>query len=142
REGRVGGTGAGGRPAEPAHHVGVRAERIERPARRIAVPDGDRTLLLDPAEIDWIEAADYYARLHVGDRSFLLRQSLTELESRLDGDRFVRIHRSAIVQVDRIRALRPTGRGGYRVVLRDGTQLRLSRRRRAALEQVVGRLRD
>lgn len=111
-----------------------------RTAHRIAVPDGETTRLLDPAEIDWIEAADYYARLHVGDRAYLLHQSLTELEARLDADRFVRIHRSAIVRVDRIQAVRPAQRGAYEVVLRDGTRLRLSRRRRAALERLVGRL--
>jgi two-component system LytT family response regulator len=87
-------------------------------------------------EIDWISADDYYACLHVGERNHLLRESLATLETRLDPRRFARIHRSAIVQIDRIRELR-----GDEVVLRNGMRVAVSRRRRAAIESLLHGLR-
>jgi len=89
-------------------------------------------------EIDWIEAADYYAKLHVAKRAHLIRETMQELEKKLDPARFVRVHRSAIVNVDRIQTLQPFFRGGHVILLRDGTRLSLSRSRRAALEQALG----
>jgi len=86
------------------------------------------------AEIDWIEAADYYSRLHTGAKTHLLRRSLAELEGDLDRAAFCRIHRSAIVKLDRVRALEINESGEYDVLLLDGTRLRLSRRYRKPLQ--------
>jgi two-component system, LytTR family, response regulator len=106
---------------------------------RIAVKAAGRVTFLNPAEIDWIEAADYYASLHVGPRTHLLRRSMNELESDLDPARFCRIHRSTIVNLDRVRELRFDGDGEYELVLADGTRLRLSRRYRKDLQSRLDR---
>jgi two-component system LytT family response regulator len=106
-------------------------------ADRLLVRDAGRTVVVDVAEIDWIEAYDYYAQLHVGARTYLLRESMRDLETRLDPRRFVRIHRSAIVSLDRIAQMWPTANGDYAIRLRDGTDLKLSRARRAHLRGVL-----
>ena len=85
--------------------------------------------MIPVGDINWIGADDYYARIHIGSKSHLLRESLASLEKSLDPCRFVRVHRSAIVQIDRVRELR-AGRGGDEVVLRDGSRIRVSRRKR------------
>jgi two-component system LytT family response regulator len=90
------------------------------------------------ADIDWIEAADYYATLHVGGASYLIRQTMAELEASLDPRRFVRVHRGAIVHIDRIREVHPLFRGDCTLVLADGTQVKLSRTRRAEFERLFG----
>jgi two-component system LytT family response regulator len=101
----------------------------ERPqASRIPVPTADGTLLLDAAEIDWIEAEDDHAVIHAGPAGHRVRRPLAELEALLDPQRFVRVHRSAIVRLDRVREV------GSRLVLRDGTELPLSRRRAAMVK--------
>ncbi|HKV11833.1 MAG TPA: LytTR family DNA-binding domain-containing protein [Thermoanaerobaculia bacterium] len=102
--------------------------------RRFMVRSGGRVVFLKAEEIDWIEAADYYARLHVAGSTHLIRESMNDLEAALDPDAFVRIHRSAIVNLDRVREMRPLFRGELVVVLNDGTQLRMSRSRREELE--------
>jgi two-component system LytT family response regulator len=99
-------------------------------ARRLLVRGREKTVVVDVGEIDWIEAADYYATLHVGGRSHLLRETLNELERRLDPARFFRVHRSAIVNLERVREIHPLFRGDAELVLRDGTRVRLSRTRR------------
>ena len=86
----------------------------------------------------WAEAAGDYVALHVGPREHLLRDTLSGLEARLDGRRFVRIHRSTLVQVDRVRDVRLTAAGDARVRLRDGTELRASRRYWKDLEKRLG----
>jgi two-component system LytT family response regulator len=103
---------------------------------RLVVPTATGALVIAVAEIDWISADDYYACLHVGPKSHLLRESLASLETRLDPRRFARVHRSAIVQVDRVRALKTSLRGSE-VVLRDGARVPVSRRRRAILETLL-----
>lgn len=90
------------------------------------------------AEIDWIEAEDYYARLHLGTKSHLIRRSLVELEQELERESFCRIHRSVIVNTSRIRTLKLNSEGEYNVVLEDGTELRLSRRHRKQLQSMMG----
>ena len=90
-------------------------------------------------EIDWIEAADYYVQLHVGDKTHLLRETMNALEARLDPDKFQRIHRSAIVNLERIKELQHTGAGDCSVILRDGSVLKLSRHRRAKIEAALTR---
>jgi len=90
------------------------------------------------AEIDWIGAADYYAKLYVGPTTHLIRETMQQLEAKLDPRQFVRIHRSAIVNVDRVKVIRPYFRGGHIVVLHDGRRLVMSRGRREALERALG----
>jgi two-component system, LytTR family, response regulator len=89
--------------------------------------------------IDWIGAQDYYAELHVGARSYLVREPLRSLEQRLDRKRFARIHRAAIVNLSRVRTLEPATHGEWIVVLQDGARLRLSRRHRQGLDALLGR---
>jgi two-component system LytT family response regulator len=110
------------------------AEAPAGPLERIAISVGDRTMLIAVEEIDWIEARSYYARLHVGPRHFLVRQSMNALEKRLDARRFARIHRSTIVNLDRVAQLQPFDRRSYVVILRDGRRLMMSRRRRRLLD--------
>src|SRR5215831_19483913 len=109
-----------------------KAEREKCGVDRLVVPIATGELVIPVADIDWIGADDYYACLHVGAKSHLLRESLTSLETRLDSRRFARVHRSAIVQIDRIRALH-----GDEVVLRGGMRVAVSRRRRAAIEGLL-----
>ena len=106
-------------------------------APRLVVPTSSGELLLDAAEIDWIEADDYYAAIHARGRRHLMRQSLALLERRLDPNQFVRAHRGAIVNIERVREMRADD-GDTVLVLRDGTRVPVSRRRR---EQVARRLR-
>ena len=106
-------------------------------ATRIAVKETGRVLLVKADEIDWIEAADYCAKLHVRDRVHVIRESLKALAARLDPARFFRVSRSAIVNLDRVREIQPFSRGSQIVILKDGTQVVLSRSRREALEHVL-----
>ena len=90
------------------------------------------------ADVDWIEAVGAYVRVYAGRTRALVRTTLAELEASLDPRRFFRIHRSAVVNLERIRHLEHWSHGDYLVVLADGTELRLSRSRRAAMEAVLG----
>jgi two-component system, LytTR family, response regulator len=89
------------------------------------------------AQIDWIEAADYYSRVHIGTKTHLLRRSLSELDAELDPSAFCRIHRSAIVKVDRVCGLEINASGEYDVLLDTGSRLRLSRRYRKHLQSLL-----
>jgi two-component system, LytTR family, response regulator len=132
------------------HEVGatVDATHGSRPGRaepsappgpgRIVVRDRDRVLLIDIGDIDWVGADGDYVRIHTAGKSHLLRDTMAAMEERLDPATFVRIHRSAIVNVDRIRELRPYSSREYSVILRDGTRLRLSRRYRDRLRTHLG----
>lgn len=108
------------------------------PPRTLVLKDGARAVFLREDEIDWIEAQDYYVEIHAGSAAHLHRETLQDLEARLDPARFVRIHRSAIVRIDRIRRLQALHSGDAAVVLRDGTELRVSRSRREAIRAVLG----
>ena len=101
---------------------------------RLMIKASSRVMLLKVDEIDFIEADGNYAKLHVGRKTHLLREKMNDLEGRLDPARFVRIHRSINVNLDRIREMHPHFNGDYVVVLEDGRQLRLSRTRREQLE--------
>ena len=101
---------------------------------RLMIKVSGRVVLLKVDEIDFIEADGNYAKLHVGRKAHLLREKMHDLEQRLDPARFVRIHRSVIVNLDRIKEMHPHFNGDYIVVLGDGRQLRLSRTRRENLE--------
>lgn len=96
-------------------------------AYRFAVRDHERFVLLKSIEIDWIESAANYARLHARGSSFLIRTTMSELEKKLDPRRFARIHRSTIVNIDRIKEIRPDAFGDFDVLLDKGATLRLSR---------------
>ena len=103
-------------------------------APRLTVRSAGRVVYVPIPDIDWVEAADYYACLHVGEKSHLLRQSMADLEKELDRRIFCRIHRSTIVNLRRVRALKMDGSGEYEVVLEGGRKLRLSRRFRKELQ--------
>ena len=111
-----------------------------RPVERLAVRDGDETVVVMAEQIRWIESEENYVRLHAGPRSYLARSTLRSLEERLDPNHFIRIHRTTIVNVDAVRKLRPLGHGDLLVILTDGTELTMSRRYRDNLERVLARL--
>ncbi|NPC68350.1 response regulator transcription factor [Corallococcus exiguus] len=94
---------------------------------RLVIREVGRVTLLAVDDVDWMAAEDNYVQVHVGERSHLLRQPMRELEARLDPERFVRIHRSTLVNVQRVQELRPLLHGEYQVILRDRTTLKLSR---------------
>lgn len=103
---------------------------------RLAVKSGGSVLWVNLVEVDWIGSADNYAELHVGAKSHLLRETLSALEARLDSEKFVRISRSLIVNVKRIKELKRLFYGGCEITLQDGTKLTLSRRYRDKLQQL------
>jgi two-component system LytT family response regulator len=105
---------------------------------RIAIKGAGQIAFLKTSEIDWIEAADYYACLHAGAKTHLLRRSMSELEQELDQSVFCRIHRSTIVNLDRVRRLELNADGEYDVLLDNGARLRLSRRYRKQLQTRLG----
>ena len=105
---------------------------------RLSVKTGGRTLFVNTTEIDWVEAADNYVKLHLGARELLMRETMASVEKRLAGAGFVRISRSAIVHPRAVRELQPLFHGDQAVILKSGTQLTLSRTHRAALEQLLG----
>lgn len=107
-------------------------------ASRIAVKQEGRVVLVRADEIDWIEAADYCAKLHVRERVYVIRESLKSLAARLDPARFFAVSRSAIVNLDRIREIQSFARGSQIVILNDGTRVTLSRARREALACLLG----
>ncbi len=109
-----------------------------KPLERLAIKTAGRVYFVTTAEIDWIEAADNYVRLHTGHESHLVRETMNALETKLDPARFVRIHRSTIINLERIKELKPWFHGEYIVILRDGTQLTLSRRHRDRLNGLLG----
>jgi two-component system LytT family response regulator len=106
--------------------------------QRLVVKTGDRVLLLNVAEVDWLEAAGNYVCVHAGKDNHIVRDSLVHLESRLDPSHFARTHRSTVVNLDRIRELRPHWHGDYELILRSGRALPLSRRYREALTEKLG----
>lgn len=97
---------------------------------RFLVKTRGRVNFIKADEIDWIESADYYVRLHVGKKSYLIRESMNELEKQLNPEKFARVHRSFIVNLDRIKEMLPHFNGDHLIILEDGTQLKLSRSRR------------
>jgi two-component system, LytTR family, response regulator len=116
----------------------VHAKPAARKLERFAIKGTGQVSFVNIAEIDWIGAADYYACIHVGAKSHLLRRSMAELEDDLDPTRFCRIHRSAIVNLERVQALELRDDGEHDAVLRDGTRLRMSRRYRKELQARMG----
>ena len=111
-----------------------------RTAERLVVRNQGQVLFLNVCDIDWIEAADYYACVHVGSDTHILRRPLSELEKDLGDESFIRIHRSIVVNIDRIRGLELQTNGEYEVVLKSKVRLRLSRRYRRRLQERMGAL--
>ena len=122
------------------YHAFERARRRLTPTyrARLLVSSGRRSVSLAVASVTWIAAEDYYARVYAGKTSHLLRETLTALEAELDPKTFVRIHRSALVNVTYVSEIQRGPQGRYTVVLRDGTRLRVSERRRATVLRALG----
>ena len=116
------------------------ADGDSRYIRRLVVKTSGRIVFLKVEEIDWIEAAGNYLTLHVGPASHLIRETMNDLESRLDPAQFLRIHRSTIVNIDRIREMQPLFHGDFTVILLNGTRLMLSRNYKARLPRHMGKL--
>jgi len=115
-------------------------ERLQAPAdtQRFLIKSGSTLDVVKFADIDWIEASDYYATLHAGARTHMLRRTLAELEALLAGHGFQRIHRSAVVNLARVSALGMRADGEYEAVMADGQRLRMSRRyRKTVLERLA-----
>jgi two-component system, LytTR family, response regulator len=113
----------------------VRRDGAPHYTTRLMVKTAGRVIFIRTEEIDWIEAYDNYLRLHVAGRAHLLRQTMNELEAALNPEQFARIHRSTIVNLDRVKELHPHLNGEHLVILQDGTELKLSRSRRQWLDQ-------
>lgn len=116
----------------------ARGRDLPRRVERLAIRSAGQVSFVRISEIDWIEAADYYVCLHVGIRTHLLRRSMAEIDGELDKNVFCRIHRSAIVNLERVRSLELTEDGGHDVLLNNGARLPLSRRYRKQLESRMG----
>jgi len=112
----------------------LHGRHLPRKVDRLSIKSAGQVVFLKISEIDWIEAADYYACLHVGTKTHLLRRSMSELDRDLDHTIFCRIHRSTIVNLDRVRGLRLGEEGEHEVLLENGTSLRLSRNYRKQLQ--------
>ena len=134
------------RKAEPAAAGGLerRLEAVladlhprRQHLKRFVVRLGSRILFVNSDDVDWIDADGNYARLHVAEKSYLLRETMTRLEERLDPDHFIRIHRSTIVNLDRIQEIQPMFKGNYVVILQDGTRLTTTRGFRENLQALI-----
>jgi two-component system LytT family response regulator len=105
---------------------------------RLPIKANGRIIILRLAEIDWIEADGDYVSVHGGGRTWLMRETIAAVELRLALSGFVRIHRSALVNAERVKELRPRDKGEYTVVLTDGTELKLTRNYRGSVERLIG----
>lgn len=110
----------------------------EKRMTRLIVRSAGRVSFVRVEEIDWLEAADNYVRIHVSRESHLIRDTLQSLEARLDPSKFLRIHRSTVVNFDRIKEMQPLFHGDYLVRLRDGTELTLTRNYKEKLAGPLG----
>jgi two-component system LytT family response regulator len=129
-----------------SHEHGVKArildllgktKPVSKELRRLVIRTAGRVVFLELDEVDWIEAAANYVKLHVGKESFLLREGISHISAKLDPECFVRIHRSFIVNIKRIRELRPCDSGEHIAVLRDGKELSCSRGCRPQLMKLI-----
>ena len=107
-------------------------------AGRLPIKSNGRIIVIRSADIDWIEAEGDYVSVHVGGKTWLTRETIAAVELRLALSGFVRIHRSTLVNAERVKELRPRDKGEYTVVLSDGTELKLSRNYRASVERLIG----
>lgn len=115
------------------------AHTVKTPfARRLVVKQPEKVVFVDVAEVDWIEAAGNYVNVHVGQREYLIRETMNHMEERLNPEEFLRIRRSVIVRVDRIKELQPQFNSEWVVLLKTGARLQSSRRYRKALDRLLG----
>jgi two-component system LytT family response regulator len=121
-----------------AHHT-LRAGGSASPSERLVIKSRGRFIFLRSEEIDWIEAMGNYVRIHAGPMSYIERKTMTSFETHLDPARFVRIHKSAIVNIDKIRELKVWPTGEYAVLMRNGKELTLTRHYRDRLSGLLGR---
>ncbi len=128
----------GGAPPRAKDDLLEALAEAPRFADRLVVKSGGKIEFVMTDEVDWFEAAGNYVKLHVGEVEHLLRGTLNDLEQRLDPARFVRIHRSTIVNVQRVRSMEPIMHGDARVLLEDGTELTLSRSHREQARKALG----
>jgi two-component system, LytTR family, response regulator len=105
---------------------------------RLPIKVNGRIIVIRVADIDWIEADRDYVSVHVGDKTWLMRETIAAVELRLVLSGFVRIHRSALVNAERVKELRPQDKGEYTVILSDGTELKLTRNYRSSVERLIG----
>lgn len=105
---------------------------------RLAIKTSGRVRLFRVDQVDWVEAADNYVNVHIGQESLLHRETLSSLEARLPAERFVRISRSSLVNIDRVKEIQPLFHGDHVLILHDGSKLTLSRNYRARLEHLLG----
>jgi two-component system LytT family response regulator len=132
--------------AGAAARLGALLERMA-PARpsgagRLIVREVGQVLVIPTRDVDWIEGADYYAKLHVGPKAHLIRESLASLEQRLDAARFLRVHRSAILNLTRVRVVEAADRGDAVAVLVTGARVKVTSARRESLEERLAALHD
>ena len=126
------------KPIEPARFRKALGRAVKRgPLDRLVIRAGGKVMFVKPGDIDWIEADGKLAQVHVGRETHAVRIPLKRLEERLEAHGFVRVHRSAIVNVDRIRELEPWFHGEYVVILKDGTKLTSSAAHSQALHRIV-----
>ena len=111
-----------------------------RSSDRLAIKSNGRILLIRPGDIDWVGAADNYVELHIGTETHLIRETISAWEKRLNAVQFLRISRSAIVNLDRVKELQPLFHGEYAVILFNGVRLTLARSQRDKVDQLLGRL--
>lgn len=126
----------GRRLAQLAANLGDTAAPLG--ADRIPVKAGGKVVVIRIADVDWVKAEHDYVSLFIGNKSWLVRETIASIERRFANAGFVRIHRSTLVNVDRVRELRPLHKGEFQVVLQDGVELKLSRNFRAALTRLAG----
>ena len=122
--------------------LGLLSEIKDKPQYldRLVIKNNDRVFVLKTDDIDWIEAEGNYVRIHFGKQSSLMRETLTRLAEQLDPRKFPRIHRSRLVNIDHIQELQPWSHRDWRIILRSGAELRLSRNYRDRLHQLLGKL--
>jgi len=118
--------------------VSVAPQSPERRLDRLVVKAGGTTRFIRVIDIDWIEAAGVYVTLHVGGKELLYRAALNDLAEKLDSRRFVRVHRSALINIESIVQLEPISHGEFEAVLKNGSRTRVSRTYRSQLEKRLG----
>ncbi len=118
----------------------ARVPQDKEPLRRFFIKAGGEINFVPAEEVDWLQAVGYYTKIHVGQKSYLLRGNLGRIEAQLDPREFARIHRSTMVNLNRVRRLKDWFNGECLVVLKDGTELKVSRRYRQRLETLLGHL--
>jgi two-component system LytT family response regulator len=124
------------------HHLADLLEDVRKERKildRLLVKSEGRIFFLSTPEIDFVEAAGNYMKLHVAEETYLMRETMSGMEGRLPEERFVRIHRSTIVNLERIKELQPAFNGEFSVILKGGQELKLSRKYRRELEEKIGR---